>query len=480
MLLLRVPQRFIRQRQIGVFYMNSKTSDMCEGPLISRIILYTIPIILTGVLQLLFNAADLVVLGRYCDQISVAAVGATGALINLIVNLFIGLSVGAGVTVAHGLGSGRNEDVHRTVHTAIPIALISGALLTVVGVLFSGNFLKMMGTPANVLPLSTSYMRIYFCATIPSMLYNFGSSILRAAGDTKSPLYYLTSAGILNVVLNLFFVKALDMNVEGVALATAISQAVSAALIIFALIKRKDACKLELKKIKIYGRQLGRIIQIGFPAGLQSSLFAISNVIIQSSINSFGDVVMAGNAVAQNIEGFVYTSMNSYSQTALNFTGQNYGAGKLDRINKIMRICLIAVFCTGAAMGITAYCFGKPLLSLYLPDSKEALKYGMIRMAYIMIPYFLCGLMDVTTGLIRGLGRSVLPMLITVIGVVGIRLGWIFGVFKIPKYHTLKSLYISYTISWLSTFLVEIAVFIFIMRKLKKEQQLKEPSADKA
>lgn len=472
---MRQPQRSVTQRQLGVFFMQSKTSDMCEGPLVSKIILYTIPIILTGVLQLLFNAADLVVVGRCCGDISVGAVGATGALINLMVNLFIGLSVGAGVTVAHGIGSGRAEDVRRTVHTAIPAAFISGAFLTVIGVLFSGTFLKMMDTPANVLPLSAAYMKIYFCGTIPSMLYNFGSAILRAAGDTKSPLYFLTIAGVLNVILNLFFVIALKMEVAGVALATSLSQALSAALIVRALMKREDACKLELKKMKIYGRQLKRIIQIGFPAGLQSSIFAISNVIIQSSINEFGNtlghVVLSGNSAAQNIEGFVYTSMNSYSQTSLNFTGQNYGAGKLDRIKKIMWICLIAVFCTGMALGLMALFFGRPLLSIYLTDSEEAIKYGMIRMTYIMIPYFLCGLMDVTTGLIRGLGRSVLPMLITVIGVVGIRLGWIFGVFRIPKYHSLQSLYFSYTISWLATFLVELGVFLFIMRKLKKEHQ---------
>ena len=286
---MRQPQRSVTQRQLGVFFMQSKTSDMCEGPLVSKIILYTIPIILTGVLQLLFNAADLVVVGRCCGDISVGAVGATGALINLMVNLFIGLSVGAGVTVAHGIGSGRAEDVRRTVHTAIPAAFISGAFLTVIGVLFSGTFLKMMDTPANVLPLSAAYMKIYFCGTIPSMLYNFGSAILRAAGDTKSPLYYLTAAGILNVILNLIFVMVFHMDVAGVALATSLSQALSAALIVRALMKREDACRLELKKMKIYGRQLKRIIQIGFPAGLQSSIFAISNVIIQSSINELGN-----------------------------------------------------------------------------------------------------------------------------------------------------------------------------------------------
>ena len=262
------------------------------------------------------------------------------------------------------------------------------------------------------------------------------------------------------------------MDVAGVALATSISQTLSAILIVRELMHRDDACRLDLRKMKIYGRQLKRILQIGFPAGLQSSIFAISNVIIQSSINFFGDVVISGNAAAQNIEGFVYTSMNSYSQTSLNFTGQNYGAGKLDRIKKIMWICLIAVFCTGAVLGLTALFFGRPLLSIYLPDSKEAIKHGMVRMTYIMIPYFLCGLMDVTTGLIRGLGRSVLPMLITVIGVVGIRLGWIYIVFRMPEYHTVKSLYFSYTISWLVTFAVELAVFIFIMRKLKKQQKI--------
>ena len=344
--------------------MHSKSADMCEGPLVSKIIFYTIPIILTGILQLLFNAADLVVVGQCNGSNSVGAVGATGALINLIVNLFIGLSVGAGVTVAHGIGSGRSEDVRRTVHTAIPTAVICGAILTVVGVLFSETFLRLMDTHPDQLNLAASYMRIYFCGTIASMLYNFGSAILRAAGDTKSPLYYVTAAGFLNIFLNLIFVIAFKMNVAGVALATVISQTLSAALVVRALMKRDDACKLELKKIHIYGRQLKRIFQIGFPAGLQSSIFAISNVIIQSSINSFGPIVNSGNAAAQNIEGFVYTSINSYSQTSLNFTGQNYGAGKLDRIRKIMWICLTAVFCTGAFLGLTALFFGRPLLSI--------------------------------------------------------------------------------------------------------------------
>lgn len=448
--------------------MNSKSFDMCEGPLLKNLILYTIPIILTGVLQLLFNAADLAIVGQYCGELSVAAVGATGAIINLIVNLFIGLSVGAGVTVAHALGSGRDEDVRRTVHTAIPTALISGIILTVVGVSGSHYFLGLMGTPSDVIELSATYMRIYFCGITSGMIYNFGSAILRAAGDTKSPLYYLTIAGIINVILNIVFVRFFNMDVAGVALATTISQTFSAVMIIIALTRRTDNCRLYLRKIKIYRQQLLRIIRIGFPAGIQGSLFSISNVIIQSSVNSFGSVVLSGNSAAQNIEGFVYTIMNSFHQTALNFTGQNYGAGKYERLKKIMIICLLLVFGAGLTSGLTVYLLGEPLLSIYIPDSPEAISYGLIRLSYICIPYFICGLMDVATGLIRGLGSSLLPMIITVVGVCGMRISWIYTVFRIPDYHTLESLYISYTISWTLTFIAEIIVFFVIYRRITK------------
>ncbi len=448
--------------------MLSKNADLSEGPLLKKIIFYTIPIILTGILQLLFNAADLVVVGQFCGSISVAAVGNTGPIINLIVNLFIGLSVGAGVTVAHGIGAGRDKDVSRTVHTAVPTAFISGIILSIVGILGAKTFLRLMGTPDNVIGLSATYMRIYFCGITSSMLYNFGSAILRAAGDTKSPLYYLTAAGIVNVILNIVFVRFFNMDVAGVALATAVSQTLSAIMIIINLTRRNDSCKLSLKKMRIYSRQLKRIIQIGFPAGIQGSLFSISNVIIQSSVNSFGDIVIAGNSAAGNIEGFVYTTMNSFHQTALNFTGQNYGAGKYDRIKKITVICLISVFLAGLSFGCLAYAFGRPLLSLYISDSQEAIEYGLIRMAYICLPYFLCGLMDVTTGLIRGLNSSVLPMIITVLGVCGMRIAWIYTIFRIPKYHTLQSLYISYTISWSLTFLAELAVFIILLTKIKR------------
>lgn len=450
---------------------NSSTLNMTEGPLLKKILLYTFPIILTGILQLLFNAADLVVVGRFGSNNSVAAVGATSAIINLITNLFIGLATGAGVAVAHALGAGRRDDVQRTVHTAIPIALVSGIILTAVGVFGSRTFLSLMGTPDDVIGLSTQYMQIYFIGITSSMVYNFGSAILRAAGDTQSPLIYLIIAGIFNVILNLIFVIIFKMDVAGVATATAVSQTISAVLILRALMKRDDSCKFFIKKMRFYRRQTLRIIQIGLPAGIQGSLFSISNVLIQSSINSFGSVAMSGNAAAANIEGFIYVSMNSFSQTAINFTARNYGAGKISRLRKIMLLCLASVFVTGLTMGCFARLIGEPLLSIYVPGKPEDISYGLIRMTFICIPYFLCGLMDVTTGLLRGINCSMLPMIISVIGVCIMRIVWIYTIFQVPKYHTLQSLYFSYTVSWMLTFLTEIVIFVVILRKLRRQSE---------
>lgn len=458
----------------GEMNMKSKSADLTQGPLLSQIVTYTIPIILTGVLQLLFNAADLVVVGQYCGSISVGAVGATGPVINLITNLFIGFSVGSGVSVAHGIGAGKDEDVRRVVRTSIPLAAVCGLILTIVGVAGARFILQLMDTPDDAIGLSTAYMRIYFCGIISSMLYNFGSAILRAAGDTKSPLIYLTAAGILNVILNLLFVTLFKMDVAGVALATTISQTVSAALIIRALMRREDSCRLELNKMHIYKRQLLRIMQIGFPAGIQGSLFSVSNVIIQSSVNSFGSVAMSGNAAAQNIEGFVYTSMNSVSQSALNFAGQNHGAGKFDRIRKIMFICLGFVLCIGLTLGLSAYFFAEPLLSIYISDSAESVEYGIVRVLYICVPYFFCGLMDVSTGLLRGLGSSILPMIITIAGVCGFRVLWIYTVFRMPQYHSLETLYISYLISWAITFLIQITLFAIILKIKRKKSEMRQ------
>ncbi len=442
---------------------------MCEGPLFKKIVLYTVPIILTSLLQLMFNAADLVVVGRYCGSVSVAAVGATGSLINLIVNLFIGLSIGSGVRTAQALGSGDYDEVHRTIHTSIPAAIICGVALTFVGLLCSRYFLELMGTPDDVIDLSTIYMRYYFCGITASMVYNFGSAILRAAGDTKGPLLYLTIAGVLNVLLNIFFVVVFKMDVAGVALATSISQMLAAVLVVIALTRRPDACRLHLKRMRIRWKTLLAIIRIGVPAGIQGSMFSISNVIIQSSINSFGSVVMSGNSAASSIEGFVYVSMNAFHQTALNFTGQNFGAHRYDRIKRITAICLGCVSVVGLVLGCAAYFAGKPLLSIYITDSDEAIAYGITRMMYICLPYFLCGIMDVMTGVMRGMGVSIIPMIITVLGVCVFRVGWIYSVFRIPEYHTLPVLYSSYPISWVITFAVEFFVFLIIHRRIERK-----------
>lgn len=439
--------------------------SMTEGALLPHIILYTLPIILTSILQLLFNAADLIVVGRYCGSISVAAVGATGAVSNLIINLFIGLSVGAGVCVAHGLGAKKDKSVHRTVHTAVSAALAGGIILTVIGIILAEPLLVIMKTPDDVLPLSVLYMKIYFGGMTFTMLYNFCASILRVAGDTKSPLIFLSVAGILNVCLNIVFVTQFNMNVAGVALATAISQAVSAILVMLALMRRKDSCRLYLKKLRFYKTELLKLIRIGVPAGIQGSLFSISNVIIQSSINSFGPVVMSGNAAAANIEGFVYVMLNAFHQTAVNFVGQNTGAERYKRVKKTIVICLIAVAVTGLAAGSSVYLLGENLLSIYITDSNAALSFGMTRLMFICLPYFLCGLMDVSTGALRGMGSSLAPMIISILGVCGVRITWILTVFQIERFHTPQCLYFSYTVSWSLTFIIQMIAFIFVYRR---------------
>lgn len=439
--------------------------DMLNGPLFSNIVVYTIPIILTGLLQLLFNAADLVVVGSKGD-IYLSAVGATSAITNLIVNLFIGLSAGAGVTLAHAIGSKDDEAIHRTVHTALPTALIGGVVLTVVGITFAETFLSWMDTPESVLPYATLYMQIYFGGMIFNMIYNFCGALLRAAGDTKGPLIYLTIAGVCNVILNLIFVFVFGMTVDGVAWATIISQGISAVLVVRALMRRTDAVKLHLNKLRIHKAQILKIIRLGLPAGIQGSLFSISNVIIQSSVNSFGEVFMAGNTAAGSIEGFVYVVMNAFHQTAINFAGQNMGAGQYKRVRRTLEICLGCVTVLGIAVGCGVYLLRDPLLRIYIPDSAnaaQAIAAGAERMLYVCVPYFLLGIMDVTTGVLRGLGSSVAPMVISVLGICGMRIGWIYTVFA--EHHTPAALFISYPISWGLTFVAEFVVFVIIYRR---------------
>ncbi len=445
--------------------------DMLQGSLSKGILQYTVPIILTSILQLLFNAADLVIVGRFCGSICVGAVSATGSLTGLMVNLFIGLSTGAGVTVAHNLGGRNDEAVHKAVHTALPLAIGSGIFLSVIGVLFSPTFLKWMDTPESILPLSSLYMRIYFCGMTFAIVYNFCASILRAAGDTRSPLIYLTVAGVINVILNIVFVTAFKMDVDGVALATTISQGVSAVLVFIALMKRTDACRLIPGKMRFYKKPLLKILRIGLPAGIQGSLLAISNVIIQSSINSFqSEAILSGNGAAQNIESFIYVTMNSFHQSAVNYIGQNAGAHKFDRIKKSFMYCLIYVALFGLSASLLAYGFGEALLGIYITDSADAIAYGMTRLAYICLPYFIYGLMDVTTGALRGLGSSTVPMIISIGGICGFRLLWVYTVFQIPQFHTLGGLFISYLISWILTFAAQAPAFIILYKKQARKE----------
>ena len=436
--------------------------DMCHGPLLKKILIFSIPLMLSGILQLLFNAADIIVVGRYAGSTALAAVGSTSALINLLTNLFIGFSMSANVLVARYYGGGKETDANETVHTAILLSIFSGSFLALLGNLFAGPLLSLMGTPPDVLSQATLYMRLYFLGMPVIMLYNFGSSILRAIGDTKRPLLFLGISGIINVILNLIFVICLHLGVAGVALATVLSQCLSAALIVKCLCDQKGCLKLSIKKLVLSKDKLLQIIQIGLPAGLQGTIFSLSNVLIQSSINTFGSVAMAGNTAASNIESFIYISMNTFYQTALTFTSQNAGGRKYHRITKVLICCECLVIATGILLGGSAYLFAPQLLSIYSSDA-SVIAFGLKRMAVICLSYALCGIMDVIVGSLRGLGYSILPMIVSLIGACGLRILWIFTVFK--WYHSLFILYLSYPITWIITFIAHLCCYIFIKKK---------------
>ena len=452
--------------------------DMCHGPLLGGIIRYTVPIIFTGLLHLAFNAADLIVVGRFCGSLSIAAVGATGSLVALFVNLFNGMSIGAGVAIAHAAGAKNDRVLFRTVHTAMPLALIFGVVITLIGWFGSETILGWMGTPEDVLPLSALYFRIYSCGLILDLLYNYAAAILRAMGDTKGPLLFLTASGVLNVALNLVFVLGFDMGVAGVALATVLSKVLAAVLAVGSLMRRNDACKLYLRKMRFYKKQLFKILRIGVPAGIQSALFAISNILIQSSINSLGSVVMSGNAASANIEGFIYTAQASFATAAMNFVGQNVGAGDPRRVRRAMHTCLACVTVVGMGMGGAALFFGKSLLGIYITDSAQAIEYGLMRMTVIALTYFLCGWMDVVSSTIRGLGTSLVTMIVTVLGVCGVRILWIYTVFQIPQFHTSRWLYFSYPISWAVTFLTHLVLYHIIYGKWKAHLAARKESRE--
>lgn len=449
-----------------------KEIDMLHGPLAWPLVTYAIPIMLTSILQLLFNAADLVVVGAYCGSMSVAAVGATGAITNLIVNLFIGLSVGAGVAVAHGIGSQERQQVSDTVHTAVPLALVSGVFLTVLGVGFSRKILQAMGTPEEVLSLAATYMEIYFLGITFNMVYNFCAAMVRAAGDTRTPLVILTAAGVLNVILNIVFVKYLRRNVDGVAMATTISEALSAFAILWVMARRTDSVRLYFKKLRFRAEPLGKMLRIGIPAGIQSCMFSLSNVLLQSAVNSFGAVAVSGNAAVANLEGFMYVIENSFHQTAVNYVGQNCGAMQYGRVKKVTWLCLGYATIAGLLFGSLMCVFAPQLLSLYITDSQEAIQIGVARMFVDILPYFIFGLQDVLTGALRGIGASFTSMILTVLGICGVRVLWIYTVFQIPRFHNQTMLYVSYPVSWFVTLIVQLAAFLIVFGRLQKKAKL--------
>ena len=442
--------------------------DMCNGPLFGKILLFTLPLMRSGILQLLFNAADVVVVGQFAGNEALAAVGSTGALTNLLVNLFIGLSVGANVLVARYYGARQEEEVSRTVHTAVLISVIGGIFLAAIGIAAARPLLIMMDTPKNVIEHSVLYMRIFFLGMPVMLLFNFGSAILRAIGDTRRPLFYLSIAGVINVILNLGFVILFHMGVAGVAMATVISQCISATLIVRCLMRSEGCFQLQLEKLHMDWDKFSKIAAIGLPAGIQGSLFSISNVLIQSSVNSFGSVAMAGNTAGSNVEGFVYTAMNSVHQTAVSFTGQNLGGKRYDRINKILIECLLFVTAIGLIMGNGAVFFGKQILSLYSSDP-AVISYGLQRITIICTTYFICGIMDVLVGSIRGLGYAVMPMIVSLLGACALRVVWIYTIFQWNR--TLRTLYISYPVTWTVTALAHIICFMVVRKKLEMKRE---------
>ncbi len=442
--------------------------DMCNGPLLGKILTFAIPLMLSGILQLLFNAADIIVVGRFTGKEALAAVGSTGSLINLLINVFIGLSIGTNVLVAQYIGARDPKNVSETVHTSILTSLICGTVMIFVGIFLAEPLLTLMGTPDDVLSQAALYMRIYFIGMPAIMLYNFGAAILRALGDTQRPLIFLMVAGVVNVIFNLIFVLIFHMGVAGVAIATVMSQVISSVLVLICLLRADGMYKVYWHRLRIHKDKLLQMMRIGLPAGMQGAIFSISNVLIQSSINSFGSVAMAGSTAASNIEGFVYTSMNSVYQANLSFTSQNMGAKKYSRINRITLLCLAVVTVIGIVMGVGATLAGNTLLHIYNSDA-EVIAYGLERMRFVCMPYFLCGVMDVMVGSMRGLGYSILPMIVSLAGACGLRVIWIFTVFAADR--TLDILFLSYPVSWAVTALVHMICFLWARRKFPKTDQ---------
>ena len=463
----------IRHRTGAVTEMEQTTAkknkyeiDMCNGTIMDKLISFSLPLMLSGILQLMFNAVDIIVVGRFSGSQALAAVGSTSALINVFTNLFIGISLGANVLTARFYAAGREKEVSETVHTAITLALVSGIVMALVGLVFSKGALALMGTPDDVIGLSALYMRIYFLGMPFFMLYNYGAAILRAVGDTKRPLLFLMIAGVINACLNMVLVIVFKLGVAGVAIATVISQMISCVLVLRCLCRSESSYRLRFSELGMKGYYLKQIFSVGVPAGIQSTVINFSNVLLQSSVNSFGSIAMAGYTAANNIFGFLYVSVNSVTQACMSFTSQNYGVRKPKRMDRVLVDCMILSFAVSFAMGCGAYFFGPQLLKIYTEDPK-VIQCGMEILAYTTVTYFLCGQMDLFPGALRGMGRSGVPMILSIIGTVGLRIVWIFGIF--PAHRSLKVLFISYPASWIFTIVMQVICFWFVRRKVHSQ-----------
>ena len=438
--------------------------DMVNGSIFKSMVAFVVPLIAGNILQLLYNAADIIVVSRFAGSEAMASVGATGSLSALIISLFIGLSAGAGVVVSRYHGARDSSGLHRAVHTSISLGIVAGLIASCVGIALSGYLLKLMGTPeGKVLDGAVLYMKIYFIGVPASLIYNFGASILRALGDTRRPLYVLAFSGIVNVILNLIFVIVFHMSVAGVAIATSVSSCISAISVLIILVRAEGPHHLSFKSLRFYGKEFADIVKIGLPAGIQSSLFSISNTLIQSSVNSFGTTAIAGNAAAGNIEGFVYTAMNAFYQAAITGVSQNYGAKSENGIRKTVKTCAASVAVVGFVLGVLTAVFARSLLRIYITDSKEAIDYGVIRMIISGVPYFLCGIMEVQAGLLRGLGYSTTAMINSLVGACGFRIFWV--MFILPLHRTTEVLFICWPISWVLVMIMNLVCYKVIKKK---------------
>ena len=434
---------------------------MCNGTLMDKLISFSLPLMLSGILQLLFNAVDIIVVGRFTGSQALAAVGSNTALINIFTNLFIGISLGANVLAARFYASGKEKEMSETVHTSITLALISGLVMALAGVLLARFALNLMGTPNDVIDQSVLYMRIYFLGMPFFMLYNYGAAILRAVGDTKRPLFFLVISGMTNAVLNLVLVIVFHMGVAGVAIGTIVSQLISSILVLRCLYTSNTSYRLYFSKLGIKTQYLKQIFQVGIPAGIQSTVINLSNALLQSSVNSFGSVAMAGYTAANNIFGFLYMSVNAVTQSCMSFTSQNYGVKKLKRMDRVLLDCMILSVGVTLTLGCGAYFFGPELLKIYTSDA-DVIRCGVEVLAFTTVPYFCCGIMDLLPGALRGMGYSGVPMILSIIGTVGTRIVWIFGLF--PAHRSLSFLFISYPVSWILTILMQAVCFCFVRK----------------